>query len=52
LKCRTEIPVDVENILQKQLARYRELNGRDFAIGGCRDGKRVSAYELTNGDDT
>jgi hypothetical protein len=48
LKCRTQIPIEVENILQAQIARYKELMGRDFNVGGCRDGKRVTSYEMTN----
>ena len=48
LKCRTDgqIPIEVENILQAQLARYKELMKRDFNVGGCRDGQRVTAYEM------
>lgn len=49
LKCRAEVPQSVEEILQAQLQRYQELTGRRFGIGGCRDGKRVTSYELESG---
>lgn len=51
LKCRTDgrIPLEVENILQKQLDRYEELMDRKFNVGGCRDGQRVTAYEMGQG---
>ena len=48
LKCKAEIPMAVENILQDQLDRYEELMDRKFNVGGCRDGKRITVYEMTN----
>jgi hypothetical protein len=49
LKCRTngQIPEEVEEILQRSLQRYREIEGREFNLGGCRDGKRVTSYEMS-----
>ena len=46
LKCRTHVPQAVEDILQAQLARYTELTGRQFNVGQCIDGRRVTDYEL------
>ena len=46
LKCTTngDIPIEVENILQRSIKRYEEIEKRTYNVGRCENGKRVTGY--------
>jgi hypothetical protein len=44
IKCRTNT-TDLDRLLRELRDRYTELVARTFAIGGCRDGKRITIWD-------
>lgn len=48
IRCRADPnlwPHDLDELINEQRARYRELMDREFGVGSCRDGEYRTRYE-------
>lgn len=45
IRCKTGTR-DLEPVLEQLRTRYKELMDREFDMGGCRDGERITRWEM------